>query len=115
MVDGFLVVTYSSIPDWEIRETHLFVGQFNDLPTNRRGNPIVGHFPYSGTHSPGTFVVTYSFPELPLGECVYIAAHAVVENTTTGQNETAWGDGIPIGGNNWAMMFEVCNEYSGPF
>ncbi|MBW2937996.1 hypothetical protein KXJ69_07755 [Aureisphaera sp. CAU 1614] len=108
LVEGVIEVTYNTNSDWEIEETHLFVGDLSDLPTNGGGNPKIGRFPYKGNHASGTSTVTYSTIELQQGECVYVAAHAVVTNVNTGQTETAWGNGVPIGGNSWAMMFEVC-------
>jgi len=108
--NGLLVVTYNSDGDWEIEETHLFVGDLSDLPTNNGGNPKIGQFPHKGTHPAGTNTVEYAIGStLAEGECVYVAAHAVVTDTSNGQTETAWGAGVPIGGNSWAMMFEVCN------
>ncbi|WP_203295198.1 putative periplasmic lipoprotein [Luteirhabdus pelagi] len=106
IVDGTVEVTYETIGDWVIDETHLFVGQLSDLPTTGSGNPKNGHFEYKGTHN-GVTTVTYTTDNLNEGECAYVAAHAVVSNSSGG-SETAWGQGIPIGGNNWAMMFEVC-------
>ena len=110
LVDGNVVVTYdTSEGDWTIDEVHLFKGDLGDLPTTGNGNPKIGHFPYSGSYGSGTTNVSFTGLELTEGECVFIAAHAVVTNTATGQSETAWAAGIPMGGNNWAMMFEVCN------
>ena len=108
VVDGNVVVSYSTDGDWVIEETHLYIGPLAGLPTNGGGNPQVGQFPYSDTHPVGTTDVDYTGPGLIEGECVYVAAHAVVTNTVTGETETAWGQGIPIGGNSWAMMFEYC-------
>ena len=108
VVDGNIVVTYTSDGDWQIDETHLYIGDLEDLPTTPSGNPKIGHFPYSGSHGGGTTTVSYVGPELAEGDCVYIAAHAVVTNTASGQAETAWAAGLPMGGNSWAMGFEVC-------
>lgn len=109
LVDGNVEVTYNADYNWEIEETHLYVGDLANLPTNNGGNPKIGQFPYKATHQAGTTTVTYIGPAMAAGECVYVAAHAVVSNTSNGQTETAWGAGVPIGGNSWAMMFEVCN------
>ncbi|HAT65673.1 MAG TPA: hypothetical protein DCS66_13935 [Flavobacteriaceae bacterium] len=105
---GNVVVNYSTNQDWVITETHLFVGDINDLPTNGGGNPRIGHFPFSGEHTNGTTDVTYTTLGIEEGDCVYIAAHAVVTNIITGETETAWANGDPIGGNSWAMGFEAC-------
>jgi hypothetical protein len=110
IVDGYVVVTYNTDPEWEIQETHLFVGDINDLPLNTPGNPQIGQFPYSGTHVAGTYTMSYTTTIfLEPGDCVIIAAHAVVYNSGLNQTETAWGAGDPMGGNSWAMTFEVCN------
>ncbi len=108
VVDDNVVVSYSTDGDWVIDETHLYIGPLSQLPTTGSGNPKVGHFPYKDTFSTGVTNVEYVGPGITEGECVYIAAHAVVTNTVTGQTETAWGNGDPIGGNSWAMMFEYC-------
>ena len=106
---GNVYVNYSTEEsDWEINETHLFIGDLNDLPTNNNGNPQIGHFPFSEEHTIGTNTVFYLGNDLLPGDCFYVAAHAVVTNTTNGQEETAWADGEPIGENSWAMMFEAC-------
>lgn len=106
--NGVVEVTYSADAEWEIEETHLYIGDLAGLPTNGGGNPKIGHFPYKDTHPAGTTDVTYVGPAIEAGDCVYIAAHAVVHNLVTGDTETAWGAGVPIGGNSWAMMFEFC-------
>ena len=105
--NGDLIVTYQTEGTWEIRETHLYVGDLAGLPTNRPGNPIIGHFPYSGVHDAGTTQVVYIIPSVQPGDHLYIAAHAVVVDTSTGVSETAWGEGDPIGGRSWAMVFDI--------
>lgn len=108
LVDGTVEVTYETEGDWVITETHLYVGPLADLPTNGGGNPRLGHFPYKDEFDPAVTVVDYTTIDLEAGDCVYVAAHAVVVNTVTGQEETAWANGESIGGNNWSMMFEIC-------
>ena len=108
VVDGNVVTSYSTDSDWVIEETHLYIGPLSGLPTTGSGNPKIGHFPYANTHPVGTTDVDYTGPALLEGECVYVAAHAVVTNTVTGETETAWAFGDPIGGNSWAMTFEYC-------
>jgi len=106
--DGNVIVTYTSESDWEIIETHLYIGELNQLPTNGNGDPRIGQFPYKDTHPAATTIVEYIGPGINSGDCVYIAAHAVVVNSVTGDEETAWGAGVPIGGDSWAMTFEYC-------
>lgn len=107
--NGELEIIYETTGDWVIEETHLYVGPLADIPLNNAGNPIIGQFPFNDTQTSGTTLVTYTTDTIPLGGCVYVAAHAVVTNTVTGESETAWFNGDPIGGNSWAMATEVCN------
>jgi hypothetical protein len=108
VTDGNVTVVYSTDGDWIIEETHLYIGDLNNLPATGSGDPKIGHFPYKGVHTNYTTFVSYTGPALVEGECTYIAAHAVVTNVVTGQTETAWGDGEPLPGNSWAMAFEYC-------
>lgn len=113
--DGILDITYETEGDWVILETHLYVGIQENMPATNPGNPRIGQFPYSTDHGNGVTTFTYSIP-VPEGDSIWVAAHAVVYNTSTGQEETAWGYGVDIDGNSWAMWFEVCNgEGGGPF
>ena len=126
-LDSNLDVTYETYGDWVITDVHLFVGELNDLPTSNGGNPKIGKFTYSKTYSPGTTMASFiDLYEIAANKCVWVAAHAVVLNTITGQEETAWGLGVQINnsgngngngngnGGSWAMRFQVCNN-GGPF
>ena len=104
--DGTTVtITYTiTDSDWTIDLTHLWIGDCNDLPTNNPGNPLVGQFPYSESH-PGATEYSYTIDVSTLdGFCV--AAHAEAIGPTS---ETAWAEGMPFEGNNWAMYFDVTN------
>ncbi len=112
VIDGEnLLITYTMEGDWVLNASHLFVGDCSERPANKSGNPRIGHFPYSATHSQGTTSYTYSIPLATLPNCLCIAAHAEV-NGPTG-SETAWADGLPYGGNSWAMYFEFCLDQCG--
>jgi len=106
--DDTVYVTYRTNNGWQIDKTHLFVGDFSQMPINGGGNPKVGKFPYKGNHPNGTVEVTFEGPSVFSGMCYYNAAHAQVKNINSGQTESAWADGTPIGGNNWATGFEAC-------
>lgn len=108
---GYLIVAYESQDDWEIDETHLYVGAPDGVPMNNQGNPKIGHFPYSGSHPDGTTDVVYSISLSTLPPCVLIAAHASVSIDVPGepyQQETAWGEGPTFLGKSWAMYFNYC-------
>jgi hypothetical protein len=92
-----LYIKYTTDGDWYLYETHVFVGDQADLPTNKKGNPQIGHFPYSETHDM-VQMYTYEFSLDDLGweqgDELFIMAHAVVNrvvNDEVVQSETAWG------------------------
>lgn len=101
---GTITLTYE-VTDWEIEETHLYIGTYEDRPRNNPGNPMIGQFPLAGEHDPGTNTVTYTVTvggDIPCSGI--IAAHAVV-NDGSGGSETAWACCEDYGGNSWAMYF----------
>ncbi len=110
-----LYVTFSTTNGWEMKETHLYVGDGTNL-TNKAGNAAPGQFPYKTTHDPRVTSFTYTIPLQGLPECMVIAAHAAVEkwvNGTMVDSQTAWGEGSQIG-KNWAMKFEYCKQVCEP-
>lgn len=106
-----LYVTYSLTGNWSLEETHLYVGECDSIPYNNAGNPIIGHFPYSSSHS-GIQEFTYSIPLSELGECFCVVAHASVTNGTS--SETAFGFGTPFSGPRWGWYFEYCVQECPP-
>jgi hypothetical protein len=98
-VDGTnLIIKYAPDSEWPITDTHLWVGDsFDDMPQNKKGNPKIGHFPYSGL-----FEYKVPLPEDANEDgVILIVAHAVTNG------ETAWantGNQIP-GTSCWALYF----------
>ncbi|MBE9510228.1 MAG: hypothetical protein IMY71_05055 [Bacteroidetes bacterium] len=84
-----LEVQYVTSDGWSLSELHLYVGPEEGIPTNKKGNPVIGHFPYSEESLPDV-TTSYTFT-VPLGddECYAVAAHAVVYDVH-GNVETAW-------------------------
>jgi len=81
-----LIITYdTSGSDWELYETHLHVAdEFDDLPTNRPGNPKVGRFEFSGEPDPAPAdIAEYTVDVSGMSGEVFIAAHAVVQLVDT--------------------------------
>ncbi|NQX76216.1 hypothetical protein [Gilvibacter sp.] len=107
-----IYVTYTTISNWVIDETHLFIGHRDDIPVNGSGNPRIGHFPYSASHYNDTNEVVYTIPKSAVPDCFTLAAHSVVSkidsNGNTVVTETAWTEGTKIGGSNWAMATDYC-------
>ena len=104
-VNDTYTITYTTENGWELDETHLWIGDCANRPANNPGNPLIGHFPYAETHADGTTTYTYTVDGASLNIIGCVAAHASVDGPN-GENETAWGDGLPYGGNSWAMYFE---------
>ena len=102
-----LYVKYETKDCWKIDEIHLYVGDCDNIPQHN-GNPTPGQFPIKDSYRDGTNCATFSIPLSSLCECVCIAAHAVVRDCCTGQEETAWGDGCDFSGANWATYFKYC-------
>lgn len=106
-----IFVTYDlSGTDWKLSETHLFVGNVDDLPLNGGGNPKIGHFPYSESHN-GEQIYTYTLPREDFEECFAVAAHAVVVKDggkgKGGGSETAWANGgTEFPGHRWGWYLE---------
>jgi len=102
--DQNLYVKYQTNPPWCMTETQLYVSK--TLPSS----PIKpGKFPYKHEDLNSVFEDTYAIPLAELGvqpeDWVYIIAHAVVKNSDTGEEETAWKEGTLIEqqGGGWAM------------
>ena len=110
-----LILTYATIPNWTIDVTHVSIGDCNEqwVPTTRSGNPKIGKFDYSSTHSDGINEVSYIISREATVEDFCFAAHAVVYNIN-GEEETAWAagldeDGNPLtfSGNSWATYAQA--------
>lgn len=100
-------VTYTTAGDWEMSELHLFVGtDFSQLPTNKKGNPQIGHFPFVASNVGHSYTFTLPLADLAAtcSSNFAIAAHAVVGNGIS--TETAWGEGDRITSQgSWATWF----------
>lgn len=90
--DQIRIVFSTEGSDWYIKETHVIVtADAAEIPTNKPGNPRIGHFPYSSTHTGiGVQEVEYLTINYQTGGTFAVATHAVVYNDVTGQEETAW-------------------------
>ncbi len=74
-----VIVTYNAFPGWGFFTTHLYVGAEDGIPSNGGGNTKNGNFPYTGNHSGGVSVVTYTIPLSDLPDNYVVAAHADVD------------------------------------
>lgn len=91
-------VTLKTTYPWCITEAHLATGDtLGDIPQTRKGNPIPGQFAESAYPACEGEV---AFENVAGGSL--FAVHAVVYNTASGTDETAWGAGTAFPGKNWA-------------
>lgn len=114
--DNNLYVTWELNSCWSLNETHLYVGDAANIPTNNANTPIPGQFPLQATHN-GTSTYTYTIPLSSLPACYAIAAHASVTSdgscsgTTGGQQETAWSFGTDFPNTNrWGWYSSYCTQ-----
>jgi len=112
-----LFVTIETQDGWSLTESHLDFGDLIDgFPTNKKGNPKVGHFDFQESHALGTTEFTYEFLLADLGidplaeETIPIAVHAVVVQVEADEivaEESAWKQGERfVDKGNWAMFSE---------
>lgn len=117
-----LYVQYATTEDWCLISTELQVADaLNGIPQNQNANPKIGHFGYKTYHTldpcitQELYTVSLLDHNLEYLDLAYIAAHAVIQNATTEQNESAWGAGELFNDKNWAryIVYEV-QEPAGP-
>lgn len=109
-----LFVRYDlSQTNWSLNETHLYVGNQDDIPYTSSGNPKIGNFQYHATQdNSDNKSYLYSIPLEDLDECFIIIAHAVVSDSDKNQGaETAFGYGKhEFPGNRWGWYLDYCQQ-----
>ena len=122
-----LILTYSTIEDWDIDLTHMSIGDCNEqwAPQTGSGNPKIGRFEHTEPHTQNISEVVYfvdlnALPDYTDTYC--FAAHAEVSGPNGG--ETAWAGQLggqvanldsssgeytvkDFEGNSWAMYVEA--------
>lgn len=80
--DSTLYVKYIVESPWRLTETHLHVAiDLSAIPQTKKNNPIPGQFDYKMEHNHVTNY-TYTIPMLSTDGELYIAAHAVVSDSS---------------------------------
>lgn len=116
-LDGILFMNITTTGSYTIDLTHVAAGQtLASIPTNKKGNPKIGNFPFAETGGVGVQSIDVVIP-LDSESCdvpFVVAVHAEVrDSSASGANtkaETAWAggaDGIPFNGGSWATYFNV--------
>ncbi|MDN3654251.1 hypothetical protein QWZ08_01360 [Ferruginibacter paludis] len=113
--NDFIYVTYTTANGYLLTQTHLYVGDCEGIPVNKKGNPVPGQFPYKGTQNyTTTFTCKVPVTAIGLGQCGCIAAHAVVVKLDAAGRvtdaQTAWGAGSEISttAGNWGTKMNYC-------
>lgn len=88
--DEKLYVSIEMNEGWELDCTHLFIGEFGDIPFNNSGNPQIGKFPFCNCFKKGTSKVTFEFNRNDFDKSVTIVVHGEVSGTSC---ETAFAFG----------------------
>ncbi len=93
--DALFKATYDLTGGWTMSESHLYAGDYDQLPTNKPGAPKIGNFPFQETHDPAVTTYTYTIPvaDLPPGENGFVCAAHCVVNNPNGGDETGWAKG----------------------
>jgi hypothetical protein len=103
--DGDYIIRYETMNGWELDAVHLYIGDCDEIPISKSGNPKIGKFTIKETFADGTTVFEYVLED-DIAFCGCIAAHAEVSKD--GQNETAWAQGMSFAGKSWAMFLQFC-------
>ncbi|GAO29812.1 hypothetical protein JCM15548_12040 [Geofilum rubicundum JCM 15548] len=111
---------------WQLQQTHLHLGStYQDIPKNKSGVPVPGHFTYNTLHLPLVTTYTYTVPNnRSIGDEIIIAIHAeVVKTDKSGEiigEETAWAGNIEGPSSRWWFYLsftmaecedEICYKY----
>lgn len=122
MDNGNFMLTYNLKGyDWVLEEAHMFAVDKAVMPVTNKKNPNlkIGLFPYHAYPNPGVDSLTFTIPltSLPNYENrgYVVAAHCVVRNVNTNQEETAWGKfPNPFTDNDWGwydtLYFQQTNN-----
>lgn len=114
-----LFVTFSTQNNWVLGQTHLYVGSLANMPATPNGNPKIGNFPSSTTHSPMVTTFTYTYDLSTLDSCFIVAAHAEAHLLNSEgeivQSETAWANDVQFNNSgSWAGYMNYCVQECEP-
>ncbi len=107
--NGYLELTYSLLPGWELMDAHLMATDGLDkVPKAGNGQPVPGKFTYSHESSyfnDNTFTIPVSQITSSCNIPLFIVAHAALKNLKTGASETAFAGGMKFDSPRWAYYF----------
>ena len=115
----YLYVKYCLQDGWQLQALQLAVAEsLGEIPQTKTGNPIPGKFEYKDCFAPAVSEVLYTIPRenWPAGTCLFIAAHGETSLLAAEieQQESAWAEGTPFPGKNWATYFTYVMQNIAP-
>lgn len=110
-----LYVLLAAADGWLLTESHVAAGSDPaELPQTRSGNPAPGRFPAGREYRPPARQDLYAFPLSAFRSSeIVVAVHAAVVDDA-GRRESAWAEGEPFPGRNWAMYVRYTVHPCGP-
>lgn len=106
----YLIVRFATLENWYLNETHVY---FGDAPPQKHSP---GRFPYKheiDDIGPNASVDTFIIPLPADWEFFYFSSHADVISTS-GQEETAWGENEFEFEQGWGWYCEIPNPVYSP-
>lgn len=116
--DNYIYVEYVGEMDWMISEIHFYMGSAEGIPTNKKGTPVPGHFPYKYEFDSPVTSFSFKIPSKNFDSCNVFLAHAVVVargmDDLVNMEETAWAGCISFedyfGITRWGLLCEYCMQ-----
>jgi hypothetical protein len=90
---SYVIVEIRTHDPWVMTESHLaWADNCANLPRNKKGHLVPGHFPFQTTHNPPVTAYTYYIPmgNMQVGDTIALAFHCVVWRDSINE-ETGWG------------------------
>jgi hypothetical protein len=104
-------IEYETTDEWYIKNTHLYVGDIELIPTNKNEIPNPLRFKNKTVCPKQTQSEIYMISKSSLPSNFAVAAHAKVKREVNGmktKTETAWCEGERFSTDSWGMYVSLC-------
>lgn len=111
--DENVFIEYETTDEWFIKNTHLYVGDIELIPTNKCQIPNPLRFPISSVCPKQSQSEIYMISKSSLPSNFAVSAHAEVKrevNDMETKTETAWCEGDRFSTDSWGMYVSVCKN-----
>jgi hypothetical protein len=79
--------------NWKIKRSNLFVGNFNNIPLNSNGGPVVSNFPFKTFSDGGVSKVVVKIAKNTLSNCVTLSANMRIKQNNSCNAINLWAQG----------------------